>query len=344
MARKALITGGAGFIGANLVHRLMAEGWEIIVVDNLSRVGSDRNLDWLRSQGAFEFVRLDIRDYEALKRLCRKHNNLDAVFHLAAQVAVTTSVINPREDFEINALGTFNLLEAIRESNQRPAVFHASTNKVYGSMADVAIVETPTRYEYRDLPEGVDETFPLDFYSPYGCSKGAADQYVRDYWRIYHIPTVVLRQSCVYGYRQFGIEDQGWVAWFIIAALKGRPITIYGDGKQVRDILFIDDLIEAYLAAYGQIERIRGEVYNIGGGPRNTLAVWSEFGPLIEELAGRKIEVTYSDWRPADQNVFVSDISRAMRDFGWEPVVDVRAGIERLYRWVADNLDLFDSV
>jgi len=344
MQRKALVTGGAGFIGSNLISRLLKDGWQIVLVDNLSRSGAEENLEWLRSQGALEFSKTDIRDYEALKRILKKHNDLDVVFHHAAQVAVTTSVTNPREDFEINALGTFNVLEAIRETNQRPVVFYASTNKVYGAMDEVAIVEEPTRYEYRDLPRGVAENCPLDFHSPYGCSKGAADQYVRDYSRIYKIPTVVFRQSCIYGYRQFGIEDQGWVAWFIIAVQKGRPITIYGNGKQVRDVLFIDDLLDAYLAAYERIERTAGQVYNIGGGPGNTLSVWCEFGPMIEELAGRRIHATYSNWRPGDQPVFISDISKAKRDFGWEPRVDARTGVRRLYEWVARHLNLFKHI
>jgi CDP-paratose 2-epimerase len=338
------VTGGAGFIGANLAQRLMAEGWQIVLVDNLSRIGADQNLEWLRSQGTFEFAKTDIRDYDALKRIVKKHADLDAVFHLAGQVAVTTSVTNPREDFEINAWGSFNVLEAIRETGRRPVVFYASTNKVYGGMEEVATVEKPQRYEYRDLPHGIPETYPLDFHSPYGCSKGAADQYVRDYSRIYKIPTVVFRQSCVYGYRQFGIEDQGWVAWFIIAAQKGRSITIYGNGKQVRDMLFIDDLVDAYLAAYAQISRTDGQVYNIGGGPGNSMAVWTEFGPLIEEVCGRKIEVTYSSWRPGDQPVFICDITKAKRDFGWEPKVDIRTGIRRLYDWVAGNLELFKNI
>ncbi|MCX8038783.1 MAG: SDR family NAD(P)-dependent oxidoreductase, partial [Candidatus Sumerlaeia bacterium] len=192
MAQKALITGGAGFIGANLTRRLMAEGWQTVVLDNLSRSGAQQNLEWLRAQGLMEFVKADVRDYEALRRTLRKHADVAAVFHLAGQVAVTTSVSHPREDFEINALGTFNVLEAVRESNLRPVVFYASSNKVYGGMEEVGTIETPTRYEYRDLPHGVPETYPLDFHSPYGCSKGAADQYVRDYWRIYRIPTVVL--------------------------------------------------------------------------------------------------------------------------------------------------------
>ena len=341
MPKKALVTGGAGFIGANLIQRLLAENWEVVLVDNLSRSGTQQNVEWLRTLGDFEFAKVDIRDYDGLKRVVRRNNGLDAVFHLAAQVAVTTSVTDPREDFEINALGTFNVLEAIRETGQSPVVFYASTNKVYGGMEDVEIAERETRYEYKDMPGGVPEDRLLDFHSPYGCSKGAADQYIRDYSRIYDIPTVVFRQSCIYGYRQFGIEDQGWVAWFIIAVQKGRPLTIYGDGKQVRDVLFIDDLIDGYLAALDKVDLTRGRIYNIGGGPQNTMSVWREFGPLIEELAGRKIEVKHSDWRPGDQPVFVSDISKAKREFGWEPKVDVRNGVKRLYEWVAENLELF---
>jgi CDP-paratose 2-epimerase len=333
MAQKALVTGGAGFIGSNLVQRLLETGRQVVVVDNLSRSGTEQNLEWLRTQGQFEFCKADIRDYESLKRIFRKHMDVDLVVHLAAQVAVTTSVVHPREDFEINALGSFNVLEAIRENNLRPAVF--------GGMEDVAISEKETRYEYRDLAHGVPEDRGLDFHSPYGCSKGAADQYVHDYNRIYGIPTVVFRQSCIYGYRQFGIEDQGWVAWFIIAVQKGRPITIYGDGKQVRDVLFIDDLVDAYLMAYDRIDVTAGKVYNIGGGPDNTMAIWSDFGPIIEELHGRPIEVKYSDWRPGDQPVFICDIAKAKRDFGWEPRIDVRAGIRRLYEWVGRNLELF---
>lgn len=341
MAGKALITGGAGFIGANLVQRLLTDGWQVVIVDNLSRTGTEQNLEWLRTLGAFDFAKVDIRDYEALRRVFRKHNGLDAVFHLAAQVAVTTSVTNPREDFEINAEGSFNVLEAIRETGQRPVTFYASTNKVYGGMEDVVTVEKETHYAYRDFPGGIPEERGLDFHSPYGCSKGAADQYFRDYARIYHLPTIVFRQSCIYGYRQFGIEDQGWVAWFIIAVQKGRPITIYGDGKQVRDVLFIDDLIDAYLAAYAHRDKTAGQVYNIGGGPDKTMAVWTEFGFLIEELAGRPIPVTHSDWRPGDQPVFVCDISKAKADFGWEPKIDVPTGVRRLYEWVGENLELF---
>ncbi|MCC7196518.1 MAG: GDP-mannose 4,6-dehydratase [Gemmatimonadaceae bacterium] len=263
------------------------------------------------------------------------------IYHLAGQVAVTTSVADPREDFETNALGTFNALEAARQAGNDPIFLFSSTNKVYGGIDNVAIEETPGRYAYRDLPYGVSESQPLDFHSPYGCSKGAGDQYVRDYARIYGLRTVVFRQSCIYGYRQFGIEDQGWIAWFIIAAVMGRPITIYGDGKQVRDALFCEDLLDAYDAAIEHIEVAKGQIYNIGGGPENTIAVWSELGPILAELLGREMTVAYGDWRPGDQLVFVSDIGKAERELGWKPKTPVREGVQKLLEWVRENKDLF---
>jgi CDP-paratose 2-epimerase len=286
-------------------------------------------------------LHIDIRNYAALRAALSHHSDVDVVLHLAAQVAVTTSVENPREDFEINAWGTFNVLEAIRELRIDPIMLFASTNKVYGEMEHVEVVEEAQRYRYKDLPEGAPLDTPLDFHSPYGCSKGAADQYVRDYARIYGMRTIVFRNSCIYGQRQFGVEDQGWVAWFCIAAVLGKPITIYGDGKQIRDILYIDDLVAAFQQAIAHIDVTQGQVYNIGGGPDNTLAIWSEFGPLLQRLAGRPIPVTYADWRPGDQHVFVADISRAHHDFGWQPTIGVEQGIERLYHWVVANKDLF---
>ncbi len=332
--RRYLITGGAGFIGVNYAHRLLARGEEVVIYDNLSRRGTEANVDWLRSEHrerAFELIVADVRDFEPLAEAAR---GADVIVHLAAQVAVTTSVEDPRTDFEVNALGTFNVLEAARLSGRRPIVLYASTNKVYGGMEDVAVVEEPTRYRYRDLPEGVPETRPLDFHSPYGCSKGTGDQYVRDYARIYGLPTVVFRQSCIYGPHQMGVEDQGWVAWFVIAAVTGRPITIYGDGKQVRDLLYIDDLLDLYDLAVERIDVAAGQVYNVGGGPSHTLSVWAEFGPLLERLVGHPIPVSYGDWRPGDQRVYVSDIRKARRELGWEPRVGVEEGIRRLYEWV----------
>ncbi len=338
---KILVTGGCGFIGSNLIDRLLARGANVVAFDNLSRRGAIKNAEWLQSRhgSKFQLIRGDVRNPQAIRDAAR---DAGTIFHLAAQVAVTTSVTNPRDDFDINAFGTFNTLEAARASGNNPIFVFASTNKVYGGMEDVAVVEAPTRYEFRDLPGGVSEAQPLDFHSPYGCSKGAADQYVRDYSRIYRLRSVVFRQSAIYGYRQFGEEDQGWLAWFVIAAVKGRPITIYGDGKQVRDMLFIDDLLDAYDAAAERIDKVAGSVYNIGGGPRNTIAVWTEACPLLERLHGKPIPVAYSDWRPGDQKVCVYDISKAERELGWSPKVNVNAGVERLYRWVKENASLFD--
>ena len=335
------ITGGAGFIGSNYVHRLLARGEKVTVYDNLSRAGAHRNLDWLREthgENSFTLITGDIRDADLLAASCRE---ADVIVHLAAQVAVTTSVTQPREDFEINALGTFNLLEAARLSGRKPAVLYASTNKVYGGMEDVPVVEDATRWRYADLPHGCPESQPLDFHSPYGCSKGAGDQYVRDYARIYDLPTVVLRQSCIYGPRQFGVEDQGWVAWMIIAAVTGRPLTIYGDGKQIRDVLYIDDLLDAYDLAIARIDQVKGRVYNLGGGAQNTLSIWTEFGPLLEKLLGKPIPVGRGDWRPGDQKVFVADIRKAERELGWKPGVGVEQGVKMLFKWVQENRALF---
>jgi CDP-paratose 2-epimerase len=342
---KALITGGAGFIGTNLVHRLIGRGEDVTVFDNLSRPRTDHNLAWLRQThgpDAFRFVRADLRDYPALVEAAR---DADVVYHLAGQTAVTTSVTDPRGDFEDNALGTFNALEATRaarDAGADPIFIYASTNKVYGGMEDVAVEERNGRYVYRDFPQGIDESQPLDFHSPYGCSKGAGDQYTRDYVRIYGLRTVVMRQSCIYGYRQFGIEDQGWVAWFIIAAVTGHPITIYGDGKQVRDALFIDDLLDLYDAAVTHGDVATGQVYNVGGGPAHTISIWTEFGPLLERLLGRPLPVTYDDWRPGDQCVYISNIDKARRELGWSPKIGVQEGIERLYDWVVANRHLFE--
>jgi CDP-paratose 2-epimerase len=339
-----LVTGGAGFIGCNLTKRLLERGNTITIYDNLSRPRTPHNLAWLQElaatlPGALHFIQADIRDAQAIVAAAQP---VDAIYHLASQVAVTTSVQNPRHDFEVNALGTFNVLEAARSSPKRPAVLYASTNKVYGGMEDLAIVEAATRYTYRDLPNGVPETKPLDLHSPYGCSKGAGDQYVRDYHRIYGLPTVVFRQSAIYGPRQFGVEDQGWAAHFVIAAQTGKPISIYGDGKQVRDMLYVDDLIDLYELALNNLERSAGQIFNVGGGAANTLSIWAEFAPLVSGFAGRPIApARYGDWRPGDQPVCILDIAKAEAELGWRPKVGVAEGMRRLWDWVAANIDLF---
>lgn len=336
-----LVTGGAGFIGSNLVDSLLRDGQNVAIFDSLARPGTERNLNWLRTEhgdGRLRFVHGDVRDFESVRAAAQ---DADVIYHLAAQVAVTSSVADPRTDFDVNALGAFNVLEAARLSGRSPVVVFSSTNKVYGGMEDVAVVERESRYEYRDFSYGISESQPLDFHSPYGCSKGAADQYVRDYARIYGLRTVVLRQSCIYGPRQFGNEDQGWLAHFVISAATGRPITIYGDGKQVRDVLFIDDLVRAFRLAVENIDATAGQVFNIGGGPAHTLAVWAEFGELIAELKGQPIPVEYDAWRPGDQLCYVSDIRKAERLMGWRPQVDRETGVRRLWEWVSSNESLF---
>jgi len=297
---------------------------------------------WLREQhdGRLRFVRGDVRDFPAVRAAV---DGAEVIYHLAGQVAVTTSVEDPRSDYEINALGTFNVLEAARLTGRRPTLIFTSTNKVYGGMEDVAVVERRTRYEYRDLPDGVPESQPLDFHSPYGCSKGAADQYVRDYARIYGLPTVVFRMSCIYGPRQFGNEDQGWLAHFLISARTGRAITIYGNGKQVRDVLYVDDLVRALRLAVERIDDAAGQVFNIGGGPANTLAVWSEFREIVADLKGSKVRARYGDWRPGDQPCYISDIRKAKQVLGWSPRVGREEGAGRLWDWVNAHEALFPA-
>lgn len=341
MSRNTLITGGAGFIGSNYAARCIARGEKVTIFDNLSRSGASLNLNWLKSTYGSDSFRMVVGDVRNADEIRDAAADAETIVHLAGQVAVTTSVMNPREDFDINAMGTFNMLEAARASGKNPAVLYASTNKVYGGMEEVRVEETPTQYRYADFPLGIPETQPLDFHSPYGCSKGSGDQYVRDYHRIYGLPTVVLRQSCIYGTRQFGVEDQGWVAWFVIAAISGRPITIYGDGKQVRDVLFVEDLMNAYDAALGNLNVSAGQVYNVGGGPANTMSIWLDFEPILERLLGRPVPTARGDWRPGDQRIYVSDIRKAKQELNWAPQVGVSEGVERLYRWVMDNRNLF---
>jgi len=337
---KILITGGAGFIGTNTAMRFLSQGWSVVLLDNCSRKGAEFNLADLRAVGPFELIRADVRRPEAVTAALRAHGDADIVLHLAGQVAVTTSVQDPRSDFEDNALGTFNVLEALRTAGFPGLMIYSSTNKVYGSMGSAGVVEGPSRYSYRGFPEGIGEEQPLDFHSPYGCSKGAADQYVRDYARIYGLKTVVFRQSCIYGPHQYGVEDQGWLAWFTIAAATGRPLTVYGNGKQVRDVLYVDDLAEAYRKAFECRDRCAGAVFNVGGGPRNTLSLLE----LIERLnaaLGIRITVRFEDWRPGDQPVFIADIRRMQERLGWAPRTSVGDGLGRVLAWVQAHRDRF---
>ena len=333
---RFLITGGAAS-SARTAQTILRAGTRLSS-STISRPGTGQpGLAQERHGERLQFVQ-GMRDYEAVAAVAP---GADVILHLASQVAVTTSVADPRTDFMINALGTFNVLEAVRHHAPGAVFIYTSTNKVYGGMEDVRIVEEENRYGYADYPAGIPESFPLDFHSPYGCSKGTGDQYTLDYARIYGLRTVSFRQSCIYGPRQFGVEDQGWVAHFVIAAVMGRPITIYGDGKQVRDVLHVGDLIRAYELAVEKIDEIAGTAFNIGGGPENTLAVWKEFGPLLAGLRGEPLPVSYGPWRPGDQLVFVADISRARRLLGWQPAVDPKTGIAGLYRWVQQNRNLF---
>jgi len=338
---RVLVTGGAGFIGSNLIDHLLQEGYQVTAYDNLSRKGTRKNAAWLKEKYGqkFRLITEDIRNYSVLLNAV---DNQNLVYHLAAQVAVTTSIENPREDFEINALGTLNVLEAVREVGGDPIVLYASTNKVYGEMAELRITEDPTRCQYTDMINGIPESSPLDFYSPYGCSKGIGDQYFIDYARIYDLKTVVFRQSCVYGTRQFGDEDQGWIAHFLISAALVKPITIYGDGKQMRDVLYMGDLIKAFEMAVGHIDTTSGQAYNIGGGPENTISLL-ELINYLESKIKRKIEYSFLNWRPGDQRVYVSNISKAKRDFGWSPTISVKDGLDRLFDWVTQNRQLFEE-
>ena len=340
-SERSLITGGAGFIGTNLAYKLLAEGKTVRILDNFERNGVERNKIWLEENFGerIDYVRGDVRDANSVSKAMQ---GVSHVYHLAAQVAVTTSVLDPLSDFHTNALGTLNVLEAARQSKHPPAILLASTNKVYGGMEDVAISESDGRYIYRDLCQGVDETRSLDFHSPYGCSKGAADQYVIDYSRIHGLRTVVFRMSCIYGTRQFGSEDQGWIAHFVISAILGRPLTIYGDGKQIRDVLFVEDLVDAYQSAMAKSDDLKGQVFNIGGGPDNILSLRDLIGELESRL-GHSLNTDFDDWRPGDQRVYVSDIRKAKNVLDWNPKVSVSQGVGRLFDWVANNRPLFTS-
>lgn len=337
--KHMLITGGAGFIGTNAASSFYKRGWRVTVVDNLSRKGSGENAAWLRNKTDVIFKKMDIRNKRVMESLFMK-GRFDAILHLAAQVAVTTSIADPRTDFEINALGTINVIEATRRFCPEASIIYASTNKVYGQMEEIAVTENNGRYEYQDLTEGISEEYPLNFQSPYGCSKGCADQYVLDYARMYSLQAASFRQSCIYGPRQFGIEDQGWVAWFVIAAVTDRPITIYGDGKQIRDILYVDDLIRAFELAATHPKEISGQAFNIGGGPGNTLSL-TQLIKTLESKIGRKLTVNFGRRRPHDQQVFVSNVDKINRALSWRPEVDIERGLDNLIGWVKDNKRLF---
>jgi len=338
--RPILITGGAGFIGSNLADRLAQEGEQVIVFDALSRPGVERNLAWLKERHGDRIASViaDIRDEDEVVRAAA---DAKAVFHLAAQVAVTTSMADPREDFEVNIRGTVNVLDAIRNGSEKVPVIFASTNKVYGDLADFPFETLDDRHSPIGAvaDRGIDEGRPLDFHTPYGCSKGAADQYVLDYCRSFGIPTVVFRMSCIYGQRQMGTEDQGWVAHFLIRALENRAITLYGDGKQVRDILDVADAVDAYVAALRHIGQVQGRAFNLGGGPRNAVSLLQ----LIDEIAhvtGRDVEIGFEGWRPGDQRWYVSDARAAHSALGLSHARPWRDGVRALAQWLAEERGL----
>jgi CDP-paratose 2-epimerase len=331
---KALVTGGAGFIGCNLVDRLLRDGHDVVVLDDLTRPGSALNLEWLQGlhgDDALASIEGDVRDPRVVHRAS---TDVDVVFHLAGQTAVTTSILDPIGDHDANVIGTLNVLEAARRCATSPIVVYASTNKVYGDLEDQEVVEEPTRYVLPKLPHGIPETAALGFTSPYACSKGAADQYVLAYADTYGVPAVSLRQSCIYGPRQMGVEDQGWAAWLVLSGALGRRATIYGDGKQVRDLLYVDDLVDAYLAVVGSISETSGRAYNIGGGPDFAVSIWREFSDLLQELGHRPPDVAFGPARQGDQRVYISDTRRATADFGWTPTVSPREGLGQLAAWI----------
>jgi len=336
--KYTLITGGAGFVGTNLADRLMSEGRKVMIFDNLSRAGVENNLFWLRQKHPENLLVMvaDIRDKASVAHAVK---NADQVFHFAAQVAVTSSLVNPFHDFEVNAQGTLTLLEAIRNSESQPPIIFTSTNKVYGDLSDLGIVTNGTRYHPQNIyyrQHGISEARIMDFHSPYGCTKGMADQYILDYARTFGLKTVVFRMSCIYGLHQFGTEDQGWVAHFLIQSIKNKPITLYGDGKQVRDILYIDDLVNAFLLAADNIHRITGTAFNIGGGVNNTISLL-ELVELIGEVSGRRPEIIFDDWRPSDQKYYVSDFRKFTATTGWTPKTNTTQGIGKLYDWLLKN-------
>jgi CDP-paratose 2-epimerase len=336
--KLVVITGGAGFIGTNLADRLVRQGHRVIVFDNLSRPGVEQNIEWLKAThgNSVAFELADIRDPYVLRDAV---SHADRMFHFAAQVAVTTSLVDPVTDFEVNARGTINLLEAIRAQPEPPPLVFTSTNKVYGKLADVELELDGERYAPTSSTiraQGIDESRPLDFYSPYGASKGSADQYVLDYCRTYDLPTAVFRMSCIYGPHQFGTEDQGWVAHFLIRALQRESITLYGDGYQVRDILFVEDLVDAFLLAQTHMPAIRGQAFNIGGGPANATSL-VELLDRIGEAAGCRPEVSYGPWRPGDQLYYVSDTAKFGNATGWKPRTGIAKGIGLLAHWLTEN-------
>lgn len=336
---KYLITGGCGFIGSNLAAEVLNRHEDLFIMDNLFRFGSDKNLEWLRSQGDFKFYPFDTRNANDVETVIREVKP-DYIFHLAGQVAMTTSISNPRLDFETNAIGTFNLLDSVRKYSPDSIILYSSTNKVYGDFEYLNFIEKPTRYICEKYPFGFPEEIGLDFHSPYGCSKGTADQYLLDFHRIYGLNTIVFRHSSMYGSNQHATYDQGWIGWFCQKALEKKagintPFTISGNGKQVRDVLNAKDVVSLYFKAK-DCKEAYGEVFNIGGGIDNSLSLLELF-LLLEEELNVKLEYTEIPWRESDQKVFVADITKAKRIIGWQPTVNARDGIRAMLEWLRNN-------
>lgn len=334
---KYMITGGCGFLGSNIASQVLNQKDELLVYDNLSRVGGEENLEWLESLGKFEFVKANTNDFETLSNVVKRYQP-DVIYHLAGQVAMTTSISNPRLDFETNALGSFNVLESVRQFSPDTIVVYSSTNKVYGDFEYLHYDETSTRYVCKEFPQGFDESVHLDFHSPYGCSKGSADQYMLDWSRIFGLKTIVFRHSSMYGARQFGTYDQGWISWFCQKAIetkydKNTIFTISGNGKQVRDVLHAEDMIKLYISAPKHIDKAKGQVFNIGGGFENSLSLLELFSFLEKEL-NIKLNYTKLPPRESDQKIFVADIKKANEIFEWKPQVSKEEGIRKMLTWV----------
>jgi len=342
MKKKILITGGCGFIGSNASAYFIKKGFSVVVLDNLSRVGSNINLKWLKElHGDFIFENIDIKNYSDVFPVFEKYRP-NFVLHLAGQTTVTDSIKNPRNDFENNALGTLNILESIRNFSSDSSLIYSSTNKVMGDLIDIPILEGKNKYFYKNNKKGISEKYKLNFCSPYGCSKGCGDQYVLDYAHVYNLKTVVFRQSCVYGPRQFGVEGQGWLAWITNSVIFSKEINLYGNGKQVRDILYIDDLISAFDLAFKNINKTKGRAYTIGGGINFSLSIL-EFLDILESVSHKKVFFKIKPWRLADQKVYISDVSSSKKDFNWFPKISPKVGIKRMYKWILSNKGIINN-
>jgi CDP-paratose 2-epimerase len=335
--KRICVIGGAGFIGSHLARKYFSEKNDVIIIDDLSRKLTKYNLKFIDKK--IKFIKLDIskkKNFDILKKVFK---NVDIIFHCAAQVAVTTSLVDPVRDFEINMIGSMNVLEAVRNSNPKAIIFFSSTNKVYGDLESIQLKEYVKNYEFKKI-RCINENYPLDFHTPYGCSKGAADQYFLDYARYYGIRTVVFRKSCIYGTHQYGVEDQGWLSWFAIAGIIGKKITVYGNGKQVRDVLYIDDLINAYQLAENKIHLTAGQVFNIGGGNDNKISVIQAI-EKISRYTNKEIKICYQNSREGDQKIYISDNSKATEVFGWQPQITIEKGFRNMIEWIQHNKKIF---